>query len=232
MKKIMKSLRTATGILLAALLLCGVMSAGLTAAAAPAATTAKASGLTSLLLKPLTDFLASYDLANLTGAQTEILMGILRTLKTLGIDYTAILQAAETYLSAAAKEALRLAGLMDFPAREQGKTPESSALKPLKDFIAGYDLEHLTQAQLDILIKILETLKKLGIDYKPLLEAVDGYLPFAVKAALHDAGLMSYPIWERDFTMYLVFKYLLFGWIWMEDKQTAELVAGLVGMFM
>jgi len=71
-------------ILLAALLLCGVM--GVTAsAAAPAQTTEQASGLTGLLLKPLTDFIATYDLENLTDAQLNNLIGILTTLKTLGI---------------------------------------------------------------------------------------------------------------------------------------------------
>jgi len=37
-----------------------------------------------------------------------------------------------------------------------------------------------------------------------------------VKAALHDAGLMSYPIWERDFMWHLIVKYLLIGWLWMD----------------
>jgi len=219
MKKLLKSLRTVTGILLVTLLLCGVMGVGMSAAAA--------SPLDSLLLKPLTDFIANYDLANLTGAQTETLIGILRTLKSLGIDYTAILQAAETYLSAAVKEALGKAGLMDFPASEPGKAADtSSALKTLSDFLGKYDLENLTEAQLSILIGILNTLKKAGVNYVPLLEAVDGYLPFTVKAALHDAGLMSYPIWERDYMMYLVFKYLLFGWLWMEKgSSTASLLA-------
>jgi len=95
--------------------------------------------------------------------------------------------------------------------------PAPDLLKPLSNFLGSYDLENLTDAQLNILIKILDTLKKAGVNYRPLLDAVSGYLPFRVKAALHDAGLMSYPIWERDFMWYLVFKYLLFGWIWMDE---------------
>jgi len=91
----------------------------------------------------------------------------------------------------------------------------SPLLGPLMEFIAQYDLANLTEAQIQILIGILKTLQALGIDYKPVLEAVDSLLPFAVKAALHDAGLMDYPLWERDFLMYLIFKYLLFGWYWM-----------------
>ena len=92
----------------------------------------------------------------------------------------------------------------------------SPLLKPLTDFIAKYDLENLTQVQLDLMIKILQGLKKLNIDYAPLLESLDEYLPFAVKAALHDAGLMEYPVWERDMILHFVFRYLLFGWLWME----------------
>ena len=215
-------------ILLAVLLLGGIMTVGLSAAAAP---NAQAPGIIeSLLLKPLTDFLNNYDLANLTGAQTDTLIGILNTLKTLGIDYTAILQAAETYLSAAAKEALRLAGLMDFPAGDQGKATNSSALKTLTDFIGKYDLSDLSDAQITVLIGILTTLKSLGIDYKPVLASIDQYLPFSTKAALHDAGLMNYPIWERSAMWYFVFRYLLFGWLWMEQGQSAGLLLSLFGL--
>jgi len=110
--------------------------------------------------------------------------------------------------------------------------PDLSLLtKPLSDFLGSYDLENLTEAQLNILIKILDTLKKAGINYAPLLEAVDEYLPFTVKAALHDAGLMSYPIWERDFMMYLVFKYLLFGWLWMEKGPSIGFPFNLFAQF-
>ena len=91
----------------------------------------------------------------------------------------------------------------------------SPLLGPLVEFLAQYDLKSLTDAQVNLLIGILKTLKTLGIDYTGVLEAVDGLLPMTVKAALHDAGLMSYPIWERDFIAYLIFRYLLFGWIWM-----------------
>jgi len=197
-------------ILLAALLLCGVMGVASSAAAAPA------SGISSLLLKPLTDFIANYDLENLTGAQTETLIGILRTLKTLNIDYKPVLDTITSALPAAVKDALRDAGLLEVTGEQAKETDSSSVLKQLTNFLGSYDLENLTEAQLNTLIGILNTLKKVGINYVPLLEAVDGYLPFTVKAALHDAGLMSYPIWERDFMMYLVFKYLLFGWLWME----------------
>ena len=61
----------------------------------------------------------------------------------------------------------------------------------------------------------LEGLKLIGFDYTAILKSVDGSLPIAVKAALHKAGLMNYPIWERSLFWNLVFKYLLFGWVWM-----------------
>jgi len=58
-------------------------------------------------------------------------------------------------------------------------------------------------------------LQNLGFNVAGFLEAVDDLLPMAVKAALHDAGVASYPIWERDMLFYLIFRYLLFGWLWM-----------------
>ena len=195
-------------ILLCALVLCGTMGVGLTAAAAPV----QAAGIvTDLLLKPLTDFIAQYDLANLTRAQADLLAGILGTLKALGIDYTAILEPILALLPAWVKDLLAAAGLLD-----GGGTLAANPLKPLLDFLAGVDLENLTEAQLNLLIATLNGLKLLGIDYKPALDALRPILPFAVKAALHDAGLMEYPIWERDFMWYLIVRYLLFGWLWMD----------------
>jgi len=97
------------------------------------------------------------------------------------------------------------------PAQPQAVNP----LAPLIEFIAQNNLSSLTDAQVNILIGILRLLKALNVDYSSLLESVDSLLPFSVKAALHDAGLMSYPIWERDMLMYFVFRYLLFGWLWM-----------------
>ncbi|MDR2687190.1 MAG: hypothetical protein LBB75_05510 [Oscillospiraceae bacterium] len=117
--------------------------------------------------------------------------------------------------------ALLLCGVMGAGLTAAAAPDLSLLQKPLTEFLGQYDLENLTEAQVGIFIKILETLKKAGVDYVPLLEAADGYLPFTVKAALHDAGLMSYPIWERDAMMYLVFRYLLFGWVWMEKGQSA-----------
>jgi len=195
-------------ILLCALVLCGTCAAGLTAAAAPV----QAAGIvTDLLLKPLTDFIAQYDLANLTRAQADLLAGILGTLKALGIDYTAILEPILALLPAWVKDLLAAAGLLDVTG-----ALAANPLGPLLDFLAGVELESLTEAQLNLLILTLNGLKALGVDYASILTPLRPVLPFAVKAALHDAGLMSYPIWERDFMWYLIVKYLLFGWLWMD----------------
>jgi len=103
-------------------------------------------------------------------------------------------------------------GVSAAPAQPQATNP---LLAPLIEFIAKYDLGSLSDLQVTALIGILRTLKALNIDYTGLLATVDHLLPFSVKAALHDAGLMDYPIWERDMLMYFVFRYLLFGWLWM-----------------
>ena len=73
----------------------------------------------------------------------------------------------------------------------------------------------LGDAAIGAFITTLQTLQNLGFDVSGFLEAVDDVLPMSVKAALHDAGIKSYPIWERDMLFYLIFRYLLFGWYWM-----------------
>jgi hypothetical protein len=85
----------------------------------------------------------------------------------------------------------------------------------LENFLAGKTLENLTAQELNLLKALLEGLKLLGIDYTAVLKKYDSQLPVAVKAALHDAGLMSYPIWERSVFFNFIFKYLLLGWLWM-----------------
>ena len=54
-----------------------------------------------------------------------------------------------------------------------------------------------------------------GIDYSGTFEWARSFLPMNVKAALHDAGLASFPIWERDPLMHFIFYWILFGWLWM-----------------
>ena len=95
----------------------------------------------------------------------------------------------------------------------------SSLLDPLLKFIDGNDLASLTEKQLDALMLILKGLKALNIDYAEILKLADDTLPnglpITVKAALHKAGLMNYPIWERDLFFNFIFKWFLFGWAWM-----------------
>ena len=72
-----------------------------------------------------------------------------------------------------------------------------------------------TQSQIDSLIWILRQMDNLGIDYSGLLEWADPFLPMSVRNALHNAGLASYPIWERNVFFNILFYWVLFGWIWM-----------------
>jgi len=64
-------------------------------------------------------------------------------------------------------------------------------------------------------VNAMKSLQNRGFDVESFLDSVDHRLPMPVKAALHDAGVKSYPIWERDMMFYLIFRYLLFGWFWM-----------------
>ena len=113
--------------------------------------------------------------------------------------------------------ALLLGGVMTvgLSAAAAPALPTSFASNPLTDFINKYDLKNLTSQQLDLLINILNGLKLIGFDYTKVLDAVDDNLPISAKAALHKAGLKSYPIWERNLFANIIFKYLFFGWIWM-----------------
>jgi len=85
----------------------------------------------------------------------------------------------------------------------------------LVNFLAGKNLANLTTQELNLLKAILEGLKLLGVDYTAILRRYDSQLPVSVKSALHRAGLMNYPIWERNVFFNIIFKYLLFGWLWM-----------------
>lgn len=95
----------------------------------------------------------------------------------------------------------------------------ASALMPamptIDDLFAKFDLENLTDEQIALLIEGLNFLKNLHLDVASYLEAHADQLPMALKAALHQAGLASFPLWERSAFWNFVFKWLLFGWIWM-----------------
>ena len=96
-----------------------------------------------------------------------------------------------------------------------GKEVSGAATDSLANFLRNKDLKNLSKTDINLLVALLEGLQFLGIDYKTLLNSVSGQLPIAVKAALHKAGLMKYPIWERSVFFNLIFKIFLFGWIWM-----------------
>lgn len=95
--------------------------------------------------------------------------------------------------------------------------PKASALAipKLEDLLKPFDLSNLSETQLKLLIGTLAALKKLGVDLAKYLEPVTKNLPIPVKAALHEAGLVEFPIWERSYVFNFIFKWLLFGWLWM-----------------
>jgi|GEM_PF-1730210 len=64
-------------------------------------------------------------------------------------------------------------------------------------------------------VNTLLALQRLGLDVEAFIEEVDHLLPMAVRAALHDAGLINIPVWERDPLIHFIFYWILFGWLWM-----------------
>jgi len=111
--------------------------------------------------------------------------------------------------------ALLLGGVMSVGLSAAAAPATQAVDDQLVKFLGSADLKNLTKDQMNLLVEILGYLKLLGFDYTKLLDAVKDQLPIAAKAALHKAGLMSYPVWERNVFVNLIFKYLLFGWIWM-----------------
>ena len=73
----------------------------------------------------------------------------------------------------------------------------------------------LGEIPISMFVDTLLTLQRLGLDVDAFLAEVDHLLPMAVRAALHDAGLINIPIWERDPLMHFIFYWILFGWLWM-----------------
>ena len=90
-----------------------------------------------------------------------------------------------------------------------------AATDSLVNFLAGKNLKNLSAQEINLLKALLEGLKFLGVDYTAVLKQYNKQLPVAVKSALHSAGLMKYPIWERNLFFNFIFKYLLLGFIWM-----------------
>ncbi|MCL2299213.1 MAG: hypothetical protein FWC27_03590 [Firmicutes bacterium] len=93
--------------------------------------------------------------------------------------------------------------------------PSANTLVDLAAFFLKNDAAKLTDAQLKTLIELLDVLKRAGFNYEKILDTYSGKLPIAAKAALHKAGVMSYPIWERDVFFNFIFKYFLLGFLWM-----------------
>ena len=73
----------------------------------------------------------------------------------------------------------------------------------------------LGEIPINAFVNTLLGLQRLGLDVERFLEEVDHLLPMAVRAALHDAGLINIPVWERNPLIHFIFYWILFGWLWM-----------------
>jgi len=74
-------------------------------------------------------------------------------------------------------------------------------------------LENITERDLKPLLDLASIGSMFGLDLSPLLRNID--IPIPVKNMLHSAGIMRFPIYERSYIWNFIFKYILFGWIWM-----------------
>lgn len=73
-------------------------------------------------------------------------------------------------------------------------------------------LETVTEKDLKPIAALLGIVQGLGIDVDKFLRNMD--IPIAAKKVLHAAGI-KFPLYERSYFWHFIFKYLLFGWIWM-----------------
>ncbi|MDR0532266.1 MAG: hypothetical protein LBG83_09435 [Oscillospiraceae bacterium] len=101
-----------------------------------------------------------------------------------------------------------------------GALTDTSAKNPVNNqknvekALKGFDLSSLTDEQLETVVGLLTKLQGFGVNVETYLKGMN--LPIPVKAALHKANLVKYPIWERSSFWNFIFKWLLFGWIWMD----------------
>lgn len=101
-------------------------------------------------------------------------------------------------------------------APQAGITQSASPLETmLISYLKGLDWEKITDTQVTWIVNTIKRMKDNNVEYAYILDAVANQLPYAVKSALHDAGLAKFPIWERSAFFNFIFKWLLFGWIWM-----------------
>jgi len=67
----------------------------------------------------------------------------------------------------------------------------------------------------DMFMASIRTLHNMGVDVEPLVDWASDLIPMDVRRQLHNEGIVSFPVWERSIICHLVFRYLLFGFIWM-----------------
>jgi len=81
-------------------------------------------------------------------------------------------------------------------------------------------MDDVTEKDLKPLIDMLSIGSMFGVDFSKYLKNFD--IPIPVKKMLNDAGVMKFPIYERSYFWNFIFKYLLFGWIWMPIVKRAK----------
>jgi len=67
----------------------------------------------------------------------------------------------------------------------------------------------------EMFMTTIRVLENLGIDVAPLIEWAGDLIPMNIRQELHNEGIVTFHVWERSWVCHFVFRYLLFGWIWM-----------------
>jgi len=112
----------------------------------------------------------------------------------------------------AAMTLMGVAGVAASAAPVQGANAMDILFQNLLNALLNIDLENLTKQQLDGLVSLFNNYKNIP-GFSSFVRRLD--LPISVKAALHRAGIVKFPIYERSLLWNFIFKYFLFGWIWM-----------------
>jgi len=94
-------------------------------------------------------------------------------------------------------------------------TGSSAKIPTLDSLLRKFDVANMDGATTQKFIDNLKTVKDKGADMAKYLAPAEEKLPYAVKNAIHKAGVKSYPIYERSAFFNFVFKWFLLGWVWM-----------------
>ena len=85
----------------------------------------------------------------------------------------------------------------------------------LDSVLRSFNVENMDKATTQRFLDTLQGVKDKGQDMAKYLAPAEEKLPYAVKNAIHKAGIKEYPIYERSAFFNFIFKWFLFGWAWM-----------------